>query len=114
MTPSERIEALEKALAATTQGALTLIRYEHGGGRLYLPGESGERELVADFYHEGDREAFMAVSAAMPWLLSVARAAVAWREMLKDDETELVRIFGHDELTAIMDAVDGDEPGREV
>ena len=42
------------------------------------------------------------------YLLRIARAAVAWREMLKDDETELVRIFGHDELTAIMDAVESE------
>jgi hypothetical protein len=37
-----------------------LMRYEHGGGRLALipvPGD-GPRKLIADFYHEDDREHF--------------------------------------------------------
>lgn len=39
-------------LAKATRGPLTLIRYEHGGGRLIKEPYS----LVADFYQEGDRE----------------------------------------------------------
>lgn len=38
-----------------------LVRYEHGGGRLAIipvPGD-GPRKLIADFYHEEDREFFV-------------------------------------------------------
>lgn len=41
-----------------------LSRYEHGGGRLFVDGPSGARELVADFYNEDTREFIMAIIEA--------------------------------------------------
>ena len=48
----ELVEAFKK----TTKGTRTLSRYDYGGGRMYTGEISGERELIADTYHEGDRE----------------------------------------------------------
>lgn len=46
------------AEAATRYDEGHLMRYEHGGGRIAIlpvPGD-GERHLIADIYHEADRE----------------------------------------------------------
>lgn len=53
--PIEKIrELLEKANRSPSR---TLIRYDHGGGRLYIPGDGDERrDLIADFYDEANRE----------------------------------------------------------
>lgn len=55
---SEKTDLVVEArqlLGATTQGPLKLLRYDHGGGRLRHAESS---TLVADFYHEGDRELY--------------------------------------------------------
>lgn len=31
-----------------------IIRYDHGGGRMYYEDEKGSRHLIADFYGDGD------------------------------------------------------------
>lgn len=48
------VEARE-LLANAAHGPLELIRYEHGGGRLY---REEPRDLVADFYDAGNRELY--------------------------------------------------------
>ena len=71
-------ELLEKA---TPIEHATLIRYEHGGGRYYVakPREyaayrdTEDRTLIADFYHEGDRELFVTLRNAAPALLDQAK-----------------------------------------
>lgn len=40
---------------ARTPDTLKISRYDHGGGRIYFDGGQN-RELVADLYHEEDRE----------------------------------------------------------
>lgn len=65
----EKLEALERA---ATAGPIELIRYPHGGGRAF---SNGPRDLVADFYSEGDRELYTAARNALPALLAVAKAS---------------------------------------
>ena len=71
----ERLEALERA---ATAGPIELIRYPHGGGRAFA---KGPRDLVADFYSEGDRELYTAAREALPALLAVAKAAKAYHKL---------------------------------
>ena len=50
-----RLTKLKEAFAKTTKGNITINRYEHGGGRMFV--EDGKnRDLIADTYNEGDRE----------------------------------------------------------
>lgn len=42
-------------LAQVAHGPLTLIRYDHGGGRLY---REEPRDLIADFYDAANRELY--------------------------------------------------------
>lgn len=83
MTTVERLRALYEA---GTKGPLTLMRYEHGGGRLY---KEEPRTLVADFYHEADRELLTAMHAALPHLLAVAEAA----ERIKEEANVQIRTY---------------------
>jgi hypothetical protein len=69
MATIEQLRALERA---ATAGPIELVRYPHGGGRAF---NMQERELVADFFSEGDRELYTAARAALPALLKVAEAA---------------------------------------
>lgn len=55
-TPERLAAIIERANAATPDA--TLVRYELGGGRLMVDGESDQRKLVADLYHVEDREFF--------------------------------------------------------
>lgn len=49
-----------------TPGPLILIKYEHGGGRLY---KEEPRQLIADFFDAENREVFVAARNALPGLL---------------------------------------------
>ena len=64
-----------RALAAqATPAPLTLTRYEHGGGRLYVDGP--QRVLVADFFDAANREYYSAVAPeVLTALVAVAEAA---------------------------------------
>lgn len=71
MTPMpDVLERIEERLAAATPGNLEVVRYAHGGGRVHVG-----RTLVADFFHEGDREAWLLARNLFPELLAVVRAA---------------------------------------
>jgi hypothetical protein len=50
-----RMRELEEAFAKTTKGKITVSRYEHGGGRMFVD-DGKNRDLIADTYNEGDRE----------------------------------------------------------
>ena len=63
------VVTLRDLMKGATPVPLTLIRYEHGGGRLY---REEPRTLVADFFDEGDRELFAAMRNALPALLTIA------------------------------------------
>lgn len=71
MTPTEtlRPEAVAELAAKATPNP-RLVRYDHGGGRLLLEA-NGLRDLVADFYDEGNREFY--TSARHNWPLHAAR-----------------------------------------
>jgi hypothetical protein len=43
-----------RILQAQAEGTLRVIRYEHGGGRVYIDGP--RRELICDLYNEDTRE----------------------------------------------------------
>lgn len=49
------IVRLTAAFAKTTKGKLTINRYEHGGGRMFVD-DGKNRDLIADTYNAGDRE----------------------------------------------------------
>ena len=73
------LDALERMEREATPLPLTITRYEHGGGRLFQePPPDGRScfHLVADFYGDGgDREFFVALRNAAPYLLAAARLA---------------------------------------
>lgn len=46
--------ARNRILEAHATGKLRVIRYEHGGGRVYIDGPG--RELICDLYNEDTRE----------------------------------------------------------
>ena len=51
----EQNRVLAEAFAKTTKGKVTINRYEHGGGRMFVD-DGKNRDLVAETYNEGDRE----------------------------------------------------------
>lgn len=51
----EQNRVLTEAFAKTTKGKVTINRYEHGGGRMFVD-DGKNRDLIADTYNEGDRE----------------------------------------------------------
>ena len=69
-------------LANAAHGPLKLIRYEHGGGRLY---REEPRDLIADFYDAGNRELYYRA----PELL---RALADEVERLREDNESLREI----------------------
>lgn len=50
---SDVVKEARELLANAAHGPLQLIRYDHGGGRLY---REKPRDLIADFYDAGNRE----------------------------------------------------------
>lgn len=52
-TETDLVAEVEELLANAAHGPLTLIRYDHGGGRLY---REEPRDLIADFYDAANRE----------------------------------------------------------
>lgn len=78
MPTPDAIARLAALMEKATPGPLALHRYEHGGGRLL---KEEPRTLVADFYHEGDREAIVALVNAWPAIrraLTEARWVAGW------------------------------------
>ena len=67
-TPPDVKRLRELLAAATPVTDADLIRYAHGGGRWAML-RDGERELVADFYNEADRETHVAAWLALPAFL---------------------------------------------
>jgi len=64
-----------------------MVRYGHGGGRLFIDGEAGRRNLIADFYEEADREFYYHARADIPWLLDqLASVSTALSNCKKENE----------------------------
>ena len=58
---------------ATAPERHKVSRYDHGGGRVYIDGDGPKyegRELIADFYDEAEREAWIALRNHAGSLLS--------------------------------------------
>lgn len=87
LTPETIAELDRLERAATPAGELALCRYGHGGGRLASPPgwqtEMGDRELVADFYQEAERELFFALRNACRPLLNRLAELEAENERLR-------------------------------
>lgn len=49
------VKEAQELLANAAHGPLTLIRYDHGGGKLY---REEPRDLIADFYDAANRELY--------------------------------------------------------
>lgn len=81
VTDEELLSQIEKGLEDVTEWSdADLMRYEHGGGRLAVL-RDGERKLVADFYHESDREHLTLCSPPnIRRLLALAREGMRVRE----------------------------------
>lgn len=70
-----RIAEIRERWSNATDVPLTAIRYEHGGGRLYVDGD--RRQLVLDAYEEGDREFYFNAYADMGELFDALASAQA-------------------------------------
>ena len=117
------LDDLLRLAAEATPGPLTVRRYDHGGGRFSASDAAGyDRNLVADFYHEGDRELFAAfspevaaalVKVAMALPQALDRMQTAWDLLhpgdLTDDERDGIAQalwFGIEEGDPLVDALD--------
>ena len=86
--PLALAEEAERLARAATPGALTVERYDHGGGRMSVQ-DANRRHLVADTYHEGDRELFAVARDSMLTLAAALRAAHEENERLVTQAAEL-------------------------
>ena len=75
MTAADRLNEIEARANAATDG-VRLERYRHGGGRLANFSMNSDRELVADFYGEADREFYTAARTDVPALVAALRAVL--------------------------------------
>jgi len=63
MTTEQLQQLLSVAERARSEKSLALIRYDHGGGRLMIE-DGNNRQLIADFYDEANREHYAAFDPA--------------------------------------------------
>ena len=56
---TDELTELERLAKAATQETPTVVRYDHGGGRVYLERQDGGRELIFDAYDEANREFYV-------------------------------------------------------
>jgi len=56
------LQQLRELAQKATQLPRQVIRYDHGGGRIYATLPDGSQELIADTYASGDREFIAACS----------------------------------------------------
>ena len=82
---SNQLTELEALLAkATPASEIKYSFYVHGGGRFwrFIDNKPDSRELVADFYSEGDRDLYYRVVNALPGLIKELREARASEDRL--------------------------------
>lgn len=85
---TEELAEIKTLIAAATPEPLRRNLYDHGGGRMYRDGGSGERKLVLDAYDQADRDFYFSARVNMMTLVQEverlqAENAKAWREVLK-------------------------------
>lgn len=68
-----RLRAIMAAAKAVQQ--LTIVRYDHGGGRVFVTSDGPGRELVMEFFCESEREAWFAARNTNPALVALAKSA---------------------------------------
>lgn len=91
-----------------------MVRYDHGGGRL-ATFDAEKRELIADFYNEGDREFYYWFANNAAALLDAAEELDRTRQQLVEEKAntnstlafaeELQRAVGIDPADAAMSGV---------
>ena len=75
MSAADRLNEIEARANAATDD-VRLERYRHGGGRLANFSMNSDRQLVADFYGEADREFYTAARTDVPALVAALRAVL--------------------------------------
>lgn len=89
------VAAIRELLARATpmDEFVQLIRYDHGGGRLFRETDEGtrNRKLIADFYEESDRELFYAMRNSAASLLDGYERAQRPRSVVDLRRAECVR-----------------------
>lgn len=122
MIPKEELAAMrERCAKATESSDLTLTPYAHGGGRLFvIGGPSAERQLVADFYDDDNREFYYHARTDIPRLIAeverlrgVAEAAdkaiEAFGAMTEGAKVSVRVQMTMNHLKAALDAEEGGE-----
>lgn len=98
ISPAQLAALAELEKKATPADKLMIDRYDHGGGRCFVPGDDrlrGEgRKLVVDYYHEEDRELFHALRLAAPALLAEISHLTRERDEARADHAALVQEYG--------------------
>lgn len=115
----DRLREIRARRAAITPGKWKLIRYDRGGGRIYVAGEhdggaEGERRAlvldtdtrepdgVATAYHEGDREFFFEAPEDVDWLIAEVEAL---RALLGEAAPHVRHRADHDECLNLDDDI---------
>ena len=84
MSAADRLNEIEARANAATDH-VKLERYRHGGGRLANFSTNSDRELVADFYNEEDREFYTAARTDVPALVAALRAVLELHREARND-----------------------------
>lgn len=110
--PTEAAKRTLENAAKATAGKAELRRYDHGGGRLAIF-DGKERDLVADFYDEANREYFEAVRTDAPLiaqaLLDATDDLARLQGVCESHEKSLEFMSKHsDEITAERDRIKAD------
>lgn len=85
------LEKLKALCEDATPGPFKVARYDHGGARVYTEDMNQNRELVADFFNEADRECWIAARTAVPELIArieeLEQKIQSWlaEEVLRDE-----------------------------
>lgn len=92
------LDAMEKRAKAATPFCKRMVftRYYHGGARLFIDGEAGDRTLIADFYHENDREFYFAARTDLPRLIATVRHLESANASLRR-QLDALKPTGHEE-----------------
>lgn len=113
MTLLDALARIEEAAGKANSLPMKVNRYDHGGGRFWTELD-GKRNLIADFYEEGDREYYLAASpsailsllARMEALEKVAALVEELWDMDEDDD----RPSANERLSRALDDLAKDRP----
>lgn len=89
MTEKVDLDAIQERADKATKGAFEFVRYNHGGGRLWVERKGGGRSLVLDTFHAGDTEFYQHAQRDIPTLLELVKAWKGVLEYIDEDTTYL-------------------------